>query len=92
MGTEETALELTWLARATGARSATLREVDFGAGSAGLFQEVTTRRHRALPALDRLPFGVVLLDGASKPVHPKRAAACQAERLCLDAPSADPML
>ncbi len=79
------------LASAMGARSAMLREVDYDAGSVGLFQEVATQRHRALSALDGLRVGVILLDGAGKPVHPKRAAAHPAKRLCLDAPSAGSM-
>ena len=79
------------LVGATGARSAMLREVDCAAGRAGLFQEVAAQRHRTSSALDRLPVGVILLDGAGKPVHPKRAAAHPARRLCLDAPSADAM-
>lgn len=36
--------------------------------------EVTTQKHWALSALDRLRVGVILLDGRGKPVHLNRAA------------------
>jgi len=84
MGTEETALELIWLAY-----SAVLRDADHDAGSAGLFQEAATQRHGVLSALDRLPFGVILPDDADNPVHLKRAAARLAKLRCLNAASPD---
>ena len=68
-----------------------LRKVDYDAGSVGLFQEAAAQRYRTLSALDCLRVGVILLDGAGNPAHPCRAAPRLAERLCLDAPSADPI-